>query len=88
MKNKWLAIILAFSVLIGGVIYSTGTVNSKQGSTNIATQTDHTSADKRIDTSTSKPKSVHGQIQIFPFEEAVNRSDLIAKVRIGKSQEN
>jgi hypothetical protein len=27
---------------------------------------------------------VHGQIQIFPFEEAVNRSDLIAKVRIGK----
>ncbi|WP_213614755.1 hypothetical protein [Paenibacillus lactis] len=84
MKNKWLAIILAFFVLIGGVIYSTGTVNSKQGSTNIATQTDHTSADKRIDKSTSKPKSVHGQIQIFPFEEAVNRSDLIAKVRIGK----
>lgn len=84
MKNKRLAIILASSVLAGGVIYSTGTVNSKQGPTNIATQRDHTSADKMIDTSTSKPKSKHRQIQIFPFEEAVNRADLIVKVKVGK----
>jgi len=81
MKNRWLATILASSVLAGGLIYSVSVGGSNHSSKNITTQTNNTSAEKSNHT---KQKSVHGQIQIFPFEEAVNRADLIVKVKVGK----
>ncbi|MFE0555127.1 hypothetical protein ACFW1P_04215 [Paenibacillus sp. NPDC058910] len=88
MNKKLLLSVVAIPLLAGGVIYYSSLESNSSVEATLAQSTEvrvndvSFNSDNLDSTTTSNPKTIRGELEVYPFEEGVNKADLIVKVKI------
>ncbi|MEC0201484.1 hypothetical protein P4H39_02440 [Paenibacillus lautus] len=88
MNKKLLLSVVAIPLLAGGVIYYSSLESNSSEEATLAQSTKvrvndvSINSDNLDSTTTSNPKTIRGELEVYPFEEGVNKADLIVKVKI------
>jgi hypothetical protein len=88
VNKKLLLSVVAIPLLAGGVIYYSSLESNSSEEATLAQSTKvivndvSINSDNLDSTTTSNPKTIRGELEVYPFEEGVNKADLIVKVKI------